>query len=396
MVSIILQVIFWLCVIAIFYSYVIYPFLLNILGRNKRINTDVYHLTDTDLPTVTFITAVYNEEKVIGEKLESVFKTTYPLEKITYLIGSDNSTDQSHEIIHKLQKKYPQIKLQVFKNRQGKANILNQLQPQAEGEICIFTDANVLFQEDTIFHLVKHFKNAAIAQVGANFLNKGMEKEGISYQEEGYIKRETKIKYLEGIIWGCMMGAFGGCHAVRTEDYIQNPPNFLMEDFYLSMHILTKGKKAILEPRAIVYEDVPSSVFEEFKRKVRISAGNFQNLSVYKNTLLNITSPVAFTFFSHKVLRWFGPFLIILSWLIAAYLGLWEGNFLYLFLFIGESFLLLAVPLLDYLLKQFSVYIGVLRYVTYFLAMNIALIRGFIKYVGGVKTNAWQPPERNK
>jgi hypothetical protein len=44
-----------------------------------------------------------------------------------------------------------------------------------------------------------------------------------------------------------MQGAFGACYAMRGDCFTHIPPNFLMEDFYISMSILKKGKKAICE-----------------------------------------------------------------------------------------------------------------------------------------------------
>ncbi len=53
----------------------------------------------TDWPSVTIVFSVFNEEKVMKRKLESILQLDYPKEKLQVLIGSDNSTDQTHAII---------------------------------------------------------------------------------------------------------------------------------------------------------------------------------------------------------------------------------------------------------------------------------------------------------
>lgn len=268
-----------------FHSYVFYPFLLKVLASNKKGNEVVYAADDTNLPEVYIVFAVYNEERVIREKLESIFKINYPMHKLNVYIGSDNSTDNTNAIIDEFAAKFDQLHFYKFEGRNGKSKVINNLMIvlqdcKATGAL-VFTDANVMFTPDTIYQLVKHFKNENIGQVGSNILNKGVSPDGISHQEKSYIQRENQLKYLEGLNWGSMIGAFGACYSMRMDLWTDILPNYLMEDFYLSMSILAKGKQSILEMEAVCHEDVSNEVDEEFKRKTRIQAGNFQNLRVY-------------------------------------------------------------------------------------------------------------------
>lgn len=388
---VVLEIFYWLAAGALVHSYLLYPLLLSLAARGKSLSPDCYTPTDAQLPKVSILMAVYNEELVLEEKLESLLQTDYPLDKISILIGSDNSTDDSHSIIERYQAQYPQIHLEVYEGRNGKPNILNQLQPLAQGDIYIFTDANVIFDRQTIFHLVKHFKRPDVGQVGANFLNKNLRKEGISHQEKAYIQRETLVKYHEGVLWGCMMGAFGGCYALRADLFVPNPPNFIVEDFYLSMKVLAADKKALLELEAIVYEDVPNAVKDEFRRKARISAGNFQNLAVFKHLLWPPYKGLAFSFLSHKVLRWLGPLLLLLCFACSFALAFEQRLYLYLFLLQLVS---MSSPFWDYILKRINVHWGPLRFVAYFYAMNLALLVGLVKYIKGIQSNVWQPTKR--
>ncbi|MBL0308642.1 MAG: glycosyltransferase [Bacteroidetes bacterium] len=391
-------IIFWATVGLMFHSYILYPRLLRWLANGKVENQIIFDSGDELLPDVFVIFSAFNEEKVIREKLESIFLSTYPSEKLHVYVGSDNSTDQTNEIVEGFTHRFSNLTFIPFAERNGKSNVLNSLVKMVqdkgvnpEKDIFILTDANVIFAPETIYELSKHFKNNSIAQVGANILNKGVIEDGISFQEKTYIQNENNIKYYEGLNWGCMIGAFGGCYALRAGSWKNIPQNQLMEDFYLSMNVLHQGQKAIHEKNALCYEDVSSEVGEEFKRKTRIQAGNFQNLAAYWKLLLRF-NPVAFCFLSHKVIRWVGPLLILLAYLSNIFL-ISQSPF-YLFTFILQN-LLLQSPLVDYLLKTIGIHLIVLRFASYFYLMNLALLMGFILYMRGIKTNSWNPTKRN-
>ncbi|MBK8806879.1 MAG: glycosyltransferase [Bacteroidales bacterium] len=389
-----LSIIFWLFVLLIFHSYIFFPLLLKILAKNKKNNTFVWDDTDREnLPMISVVMAAYNEQQVIEEKINSIFKTNYPLDKIEVLIGSDNSSDNTNLIISTYAEEYKQIKLFAFTQRQGKANIINQLAEKAQGEILILTDANVYFTESTLYHLVKHFRNNTISLVGGLILNTNLKKNGISIQEKTYLTNENILKYREGVLWGSMIGAFGGIYAIRKNAYHPVPLNFYMDDFYITLHVLQDGGKAIQELEAICYEDISNLMKEEFRRKIRISIGNFQNLSVFWKIALSLNKGNGFCFFSHKILRWFTPFMLIDCFIISLLLFNQSSIFEYL---LYMQLILFSIPLFDYLLKKINIHSVLLRFITHFLSMNLALLIGFFRFFKGVESNVWQPTKRNQ
>ena len=384
-------IVFITSLLCLLHSYVFFPLILDILSNGKAPNGLIYNEEADDLPTVSILLAVYNEEKVIETKILSTFKTSYPTQKIEFLIGSDASTDATNKIINDLAKQFPGIKLVEFDGRTGKSAIINKLAELAKNEIFILTDANVFFKENTIYQLVKHYKNPEIALVGGNIINTRFKKDGISFQEKKYLSRENKIKYEEGILWGAMIGAFGGCYSIRAKSFSPVPRNFFMDDFYITMHVLEAGGKTINELDAQCFEDVSNKISEEFRRKVRISIGNFQNFGRYIHLLWPPWSGSAFAFFSHKVLRWIGPFLLILLLISSAVLSI--QTFFFGLLFAGQVLLMLA-PIADVVLKKLNIHVFLLRFVSHFYLMNLALLIGFFKYIKGVESNVWKPTQR--
>jgi cellulose synthase/poly-beta-1,6-N-acetylglucosamine synthase-like glycosyltransferase len=383
--------IFWICILLVFHSYLFYPLLVRLIAKNKLPNQIVFD-NSNDFPSISILMAAHNEAAVIESKIKSVFEGNYPIDKIEFLIGSDNSKDATNEIIRNLAVYYPQITLFDFKSRQGKIKIINNLTEKSKNEILILTDSNVIFEVNTIRELVKHFKNCQIGLVDSRMENTGLKRDGISIQEKTYINSEVALKHAEGKLWGAMMGPFGGCFAIRKSVFEPVPRNFLVDDFYINMQVLKKGLKCINEPKAIVFEDVSNDIKEEFRRKIRISAGNFQNLMTFLPMLFKFNG-ISFSFFSHKVLRWKIPFILIILLTTLSYLSL--NNKEYLFILIFVSFIILLV-FFDLLFKIVNVNIIGLRFLTHFVAMNIALFLGFFTFIKGIKSSVWEPTKRNQ
>jgi cellulose synthase/poly-beta-1,6-N-acetylglucosamine synthase-like glycosyltransferase len=392
-----LQVLFWCSFLALIYSYLIYPSVLAILARGKKMDTQQFTDPST-YPQVSVLMAVHNEEAVIEEKLNSLFQQDYPAGKLHIYLGSDNSTDRTNEIIASFTEKYAHLHFFLFGERQGKPGVINQLAekattayPAGPQHVFIITDASVMLSERVCAELVKHFRHPQLAIVDAQMLHTGMQAVDISGSENNYISWEGRLKYYESVLWKKMIGPFGGCYALRSDFFARVPDNFLVDDFYITLQAFRRGGLAIKEPAAICYEPVGHELKEEFRRKARISAGNLQNMFTFPDLWLPPVGLPNFPFFSHKILRWLGPIWLVLLWLTAGLL--WHNQF-YALLFVLLTSLYLLTPLVDEGLKAINIHWALLRNVRYFLTMNLALLAGYIRYVKGIKSNVWQPPKR--
>ncbi len=384
-----LEIVFYVLLGLIVHNYVLFPITLKLFSLGKKQNENVFNSED-DLPFVSILLAAYNEDSVIKEKIETTFKSSYPLDKIEFLVGSDSSTDDTNSIINSFEEEFPNLVFKNFDSRSGKVKIINALSENTKGDILILTDANVMFEENTIFELVKHFKEDKMGLVGGNILNYNIKKSGISYQEKSYLAIENVMKYQEGVLWGTMMGAFGGIYALRKSLFEKVPENFIVDDFYQTLQVIEKGYKSINELKAIAYEDVSNNIQDEYNRKTRIGAGNYQNLFRFISFLNPFRFGRFYSFVSHKLLRWMGPFIILALFVLSFLL---RENSSYMFFFIVQLTLML-VPLLDKLLKLIKVNNVLIRFINHFYVMNVALLIGFFKYVKGVKSSTWNPTKR--
>lgn len=388
----IIIVLFWLSVVLVFHTYIFFPVFLSILYRIKSKYLPSQIQSEPSLQ-VSILMAAYNEEAVIEQKIESIFQSHYPNQLLEVWVGSDNSTDTTNTILEKLKQKYPQLHPVFFNERNGKIKIINKLAQKANSEILIITDANVIFDKNTISQLCSSISAENVGLVDTHMMHSGITDDGISKQENFYISNEVKIKYYEGQLWGTMMGPFGGCYAVRKNLFKPVPENFLVDDFFINMQVLVQGYKAINNPQAIVVEDVSNDLKHEFKRKIRIATGNFQNLRYFLSfTIKNIFKPVGFCFLSHKIIRWFTPIIMLFAFLALTILAINSISFYFILWLL--SFSVIVMVLFERLLSQMYINIKILRLTTHFFYMNLALLIGFFRFLKGVKSSIWTPTPR--
>ncbi|TNE30226.1 MAG: glycosyltransferase [Bacteroidetes bacterium] len=386
---IVLEFIFWISVFLILWTYLGYPFLLKVLDQKKPLTPAL----PDHLPTVDIIFAAYNEEVVIEDKIHSIYQSDYPLDKLNIYIGSDASTDRTDEIITKLSETYSNLHLVRMPGRTGKSGIINHLVSISKSDLILGTDANIYFDRGMITSMVKSISNPVVKLVGGNIVYRDSSVEGIAKQEEQYLNYENQIKLHESNLWGTAIGVEGGCYLIERDSFITIPPLTFMEDFFITMSVLQRGDKAVFDAKALCTEDVSVDRIEEFKRKVRISLGNFQNLRRFKGLIFSRFFPVGFAFLSHKVFRWFTPIFLIVSLLCSAVLAYQPGLNLYDLLFLGQLGLLLIVAI-DLILPSTIERSSPIRFVGHFYLMNFALLKGLMIYLQGVESNVWQPTKR--
>lgn len=400
------QIIFWGSLAALLHSYVFYPLLMRIFARGKHANALVFTPTDKDLPVVSVLMSVHNEEQIIEKKLDNLQRVNYPLEKIQVYVGSDHSDDGTHDLIAGWIARNPaaNIHFASFPERRGKPPVINDLAqlaltdfkkqyPATAQHLFLLTDASVMLEPETLFQLIRHFRNPKIGVVDAHMRSEGLRQEGISRSEERYLSGEVQLKHWESLAWGMMIGPFGGCYALRADLFEPIPPRSLVDDFWLVFRVLEKGYAAINDLDAQCFEGATHRVTDEYRRKKRIAAGSFQNLARFRRWVLPPTTRLGFAFFSHKVLRWFGGFFLMLLFLSAGVLALQNQFFNRLFWLMTLG--TVAVLVLYFFQNKFQRKPwSLVKNLAYFLAMNLALVDGFFKWLRGIRAGTWQRTTR--
>jgi len=372
---------------SLIYSYGFYPLLTMLLASGER-KKDI---TAESFPSVSILMPVFNEEKVIRAKIDSLISSSYPAEKTEILIGSDASDDCTDAIVNGYSAVHENIKLIRAERRAGKASMLNRLVLMAKGELLVVTDANVMPEKNCLRKIVSHFNNENISLCDANPVSRGKVADGIATQEKLYSSFEMKLKNSEAKTWGTSINPYGGFYVIRKDLFPVIPENMLADDLYVGLSLVAGGYKSINEYEAIVYEDIPAGLKEQYKRRVRIATGSFQNLFHYGLFPRGILSAVSFCFFSHKVLRWFTPLFLLTVFMTSIILS---GHSILYFALALIQVIFILLPVLDYILQKRGITAFPLRSVTQFAMMNVALTAGFFRCLRGVKEGTWEPTKR--
>ena len=192
-------------------------------------------------------------------------------------------------------------------------------------------------------------------------------------------KKESQI--------GSMLGATGALYAIRRNLFPQVPWNILVDDMYIPLSIIERGYRAIFEPEARAYDKPSIYGKEEFRRKVRTLAGNYQILEHFPHLLMPFESPIAWQFLSHKFLRLVVPF--CLTALVVSNIFL-LSQFFYLLFFAAQA-LFYGLALLEIWQSKLQKGKKGIGYIPYtFCLLNYSAVVALIQYLTGRQKVAWE------
>lgn len=373
-----LHILFWLSVGLLAFHYVGYPLLMGLLA--KIIKEKPLPLQEQqELPPVTMIISVYNEEDVIGQRLENCGKLDYPREKLKILVASDGSTDGTHRIVE--EHRGQGVELAVVQGRVGKTGVLNQIIPELDTEIVIFTDANSMLRPDAISQLVRHFADPKVGAVCGELLLAGD-----AGAEGAYWRYESAIKRWESRV-SSMTVLNGALYALRR--ILHQPMNpQAANDFQHPLQVALQGYRSVYEPLAVAQETAGVDEAVEAKRRVRIISRGWKGLAS-NIQVLNPFRAGAFTlqFIARKLLRWLGPIFMLMA---LAFNIMLAGNLFYSALLVIQlSFYGLAV--LGMIMRKFNVRLKIAYLPYYFCLINWSALRALFRVIAGRDSAVWVP-----
>lgn len=382
--------IFWIGTGIVLYTYLGYGVIIYLISKIKKGFPEKSDQPDHELPAVCFIVAAYNEADFIEEKIANTLSLDYPKEKLKILFVTDGSTDRTPEIV----KQFPGIKLFHEPGRNGKIHAVNRVMKFVETPIVIFTDANTLLNNKAIKNIVRHYQAENVGGVAGEkrILSKSTDQasgagEGLYWKYESFLKKKDSDVY-------SVVGAAGELFSVRTALYEPPDPNMIIEDFYLSLRIASRGYRFIYEPEAYAMETASANVGEEWKRKVRICAGGFQAMTRLRYLLNPFRYGIlTFQYFSHRVLRWtLAPLFLPLILVANIMLAITGIPFFKFVLFLQLVFYFMAI--VGYLLRDRKIPIPGFFVPYYFSVMNLAVYAGFWRFIHGKQSVVWEKAKR--
>ncbi|MEG1553848.1 MAG: glycosyltransferase family 2 protein [Rikenellaceae bacterium] len=387
-----LEVIFWICVFIVFYTYLGYGILLYLLVKTKELFISPKHLTLPDnLPEVTLLIAAYNEEDIVKEKMSNTLALRYPASLLNIVWVTDGSTDNTNALL----KEYPQVNIIFDPQRGGKAAAFNHAMPLIKTPLVVYTDANTMLCEDAIREIVIEFTDTKVGCVAGEKRVSRKEQQNAAASEGLYWHYESTLKALDYRLYSAV-GAAGELFAIRTNLYMEFPKDTLLDDFMLSMKIAQRGYKIAYCSKAYATESASADIKQEAKRKIRIAAGGIQPI-IRLRGLLNIFryGTLSFQYISHRVLRWsITPFLwfsILPLNIILSIYG--EPSWLYLSILILQL-IFYALGICGYMINDKEIKNKFIFIPYYFLFMNVCVLQGisYLRKNKGIGT--WEKAKR--
>ena len=381
------QIILWISIVGLFIIYAGYGIIVTIMNKFGRKKHEI-KLREELLPEVAVLIAAFNEDDIIASKLNNTLALNYPTEKLKIYVVADGSTDRTTEIVSV----YKNVKLLHEAARRGKSAAINRAMPFVKEPITIFTDANVMINPEAIREIVKHYAFKAVGGVSGEKVVMHDDRAAAASTEGVYWKYESYLKKQDALLYS-IAGAAGEMFSIRTALFEAIPEDTLLDDFIISMNIIRKGYQIKYEPKAYASENPSLNIEEEYKRKVRISAGGIQ--TILRN--LDILNPkhygiFSFQFVIHRVSRWTVAPIFIISAFISNLFLIKESD-TYMELFIAQLVFHIAA-FIGWQLSNRQIKVKALHIPFYFEFMHYCVVMGWIRYFKGNQKATWQKATR--
>lgn len=381
----IIEILFYLTLATIAYTYVGFPLL---IALRAAVFPKPFQ-AEQRMPAVSLVVAAHNEEGSIEAKLQNILELDYPREKLQVIVASDGSTDQTNSIVNK----YADRGIQLLSlPRVGKAKALNAALQTADGEIVVFSDANSMYACDAIKELVAPFADPTVGGVaGDQRYRKPCVGSESDDGERAYWNLDRMMKRWQSEA-GNVISATGAIYAIRRELF-QQVPDGVTDDFVTSTRVILQGHRLVFAERAAAYEPVASSSGVEFGRKVRVMTRGLRGVEMVK-PLLN---PFRYGFysiqlFSHKVLRRLMVIPLIILFLLNGFLAWYWQPYAFIF---GLQMLFYLVAIVGVLGR--STRMGQTKLIAipaYFCMVNAAALVALLNTLRRRRIDRWEP-QRN-
>lgn len=375
------QILFWLSVAALFYTYAGYPILVALVSaiRPRPVDRAAFE------PTVSIIITAYNEELSLKAKLENTLALDYPRELLEIIVASDCSTDGTEAIARGFASRG--VRLHRQPERLGKTAAQNAAVDLAHGEILIFSDATSHYQPNVVKAMMPNFADASVGCVAGRLIYVDHSDSQVGRGARSYWNYEVFLKTHESRACS-LIGASGCLYAVRKAAYVPLY-NEACSDFIIATKMVEQGLRAVYEPSAVCEEETNRRADKELKMRVRVIAQTFTDLWRHRGMLNPLTEGFyAVQLLSHKVMRYLVPFFLIT--LLAASAVLASGSTVFRIAF-GIQLLGYSAAVVAWMLERAGVRHQLLALPHYFLLTNAASLLALYQFLRGERYAHWEP-----
>lgn len=330
-----LSFILTLSIICPVYTYAVYPIILTVLPKKKRLFSETYQISAS---IITF-----EKEK---EKLNKLKKCVEHCDGII--------------------KKIDIIQIKQIKE-------LNKYIASTDTNILIFMNGAEEYELHAVRELLIPFSDEKIGCVVG--MQRRLPDENGIFQDSAYWKYENYVRYKESER-GCVSGANNTIYAVRRSLVPPIPEGINNLGFYISMWVTQRGWDIYFEPKAVAYEKAECSEGIHFIEHVEEAEEYWKLLAVFWRMLLPVKG--SFTYVSHRVMKWIAPYCFLFLFVCSIILSYISNLFMVLTVLQVMGYIIISVWI-KWKPESNGKIAKILDILSYFLILNISIFIGSLK-----------------
>jgi cellulose synthase/poly-beta-1,6-N-acetylglucosamine synthase-like glycosyltransferase len=235
-------------------------------------------------PFISIIIPVHNEGSVIERRLDNLFDSSYPSNKMEVIVIDSGSSDDTSKIIKS--RFNDKVTLVQEALRYGKARAVNLGLSISNGEIIILTDGPTLYEKDTIARIVESFEDPSIGGATVLYEIPNDKDNRIVASESHLWAYKERMRLLESKVFSTSWLSGEAC-AFRKHFIDKIPDDTLADDSYIALELISKGFKVIVNDRSCFIEKSPSTTMDYFEVKTRRALGGLQETLRFRSFLFN-------------------------------------------------------------------------------------------------------------
>jgi len=206
----------------------------------------------------------YNEESNIERAVRSVYaQKSVVVDKV--IVISSGSTDNTDDVVRKLENEYKTLKLIPQQKREGKNSAINLLLNSASADIIVLFNAdNILSDDQTLYKLLEPFSDEKTGIVGGHPMPTNDVKTWIGFAS---VMLWTMHHYISLIT--PKIGELIAFRDIGT----RLPTDTQSDEDILKMELEKKGYRSVYAPEAVVFNRGPDTKEDFLKQRTRVNIG---------------------------------------------------------------------------------------------------------------------------
>jgi cellulose synthase/poly-beta-1,6-N-acetylglucosamine synthase-like glycosyltransferase len=243
-------------------------------------------------PRTAVLIPAWNEAAVIAASIDRLMSLEYPRDALRIYLVDDASTDETPQVAAAKEVQYPGnvIHLRREKGGQGKAHTLNHglavILRDEWMEALLITDADVIFQADSLRKMTRHLADPNVGAVTA-YIKEGSRPGNYMTRFIGYeyITAQAAARRGQNVL-GATACLAGGAQLHTRANLValggRIDTTSLAEDTFTTFQTQLNGRRVVFEPHAIVWAEEPGSIIGLWKQRLRWARGNVQVTKRYR------------------------------------------------------------------------------------------------------------------